>query len=89
MLQNPAYADIIGTLEVARKEKRMYAAGGFNGAASENAPGGSGGLGRLEELMAQMIIAQRQANNKKVALSYQEFERFGDDIERARLRQTA
>ena len=38
MLKNPRTANIIGMLESARKEKRAFAGGGYNGSAPGAAP---------------------------------------------------
>lgn len=92
MLTNPKTAAIINSLEVVRKEKRMYAAGGFNSDTSNStfSPGQMGyDFYRLESLMVGMIEAQNRANNKKVYQVWSEFKQFQDDTENYILAQTA
>lgn len=72
MVQSPRFANIIGSLEVARKEKRMYATGGFN---SENTtstlPAQSGyDFYRLEAKLDAFVDTQTKHNSIPVVLDY-------------------
>lgn len=90
MVTSPRYANIIGSLEVARQEKRAYANGGFNQVGSGSGSGiAPADFSRLEGLMSEMISAQLKANNKKVVMVYSEAKKFMDDTQAAIIQQSA
>jgi TP901 family phage tail tape measure protein len=82
MVTDPRFSGIINTLEIARKEKRSFASGGFNSNNSNasspapifNGDNGSSRLDRLEAMMERMIIAQEHEASKPVVWSHRVFE---------------
>lgn len=83
MLENPRTANLIGMLESAR-QNRGFAAGGSTGteAAVFDTQGIEAMLARMVNMQEQMIRAQREANTKKVVLSYRELQDMDDDLVR-------
>lgn len=86
MVNSPKYANIIGMLESARREKRFFANGGPTDDSTTSDFAGYD-FSRLEGLLVEVLSAQRQANNKKVVFEYKTFEEFKTDIEYARTSQ--
>lgn len=78
MLANPAFADIIGTLEIARREKRMFANGGFNTSSNSGQPSIDAGFdfAAFQEMFIQFMQMQTAINNKKVYLVNKDLEDF-------------
>ncbi|MGY4385628.1 TP901 family phage tail tape measure protein [Pedobacter sp. UYP24] len=90
MIRNPRYANIINTLEVARKEKRSFASGGFNDTAktSVSAPATNAvSFDKVEKMLEELIRSQRIADSRPVVLSFQELRRFGEEVDRVEIAQ--
>lgn len=79
MLTDPRFGGIIENLEVARKDKRSFAMGGYNGA-STSTNSGNNSTANLERLMMQMIETQKEVNDKKVVLSMRTFQEAQNEI---------
>jgi TP901 family phage tail tape measure protein len=90
MIRDPRYANVINTLEVARKEKRSFAVGGYNNDVKPSVSGQphSGmDLERLEAMMIKMISAQEASNKRPVVLSYKYLRDFAKEIDQIELSQ--
>ncbi|WP_231424038.1 phage tail tape measure protein [Pedobacter sp. Leaf250] len=88
MLQNPVYANIIGSLEVARKEKRMYAIGGFNGEnTSSTTQDFSYSFAKLENLVMTVVQEQRRFNNLPIVNEWQVAEEYARKLQNDRASQ--
>lgn len=81
MLTDPRYSGVIESLEVARKEKRAFAMGGFsnNTQSSTSAPAfnndnSSVRIDRLEFMMEKMMTAIEKESQKPVVFSQRTFE---------------
>lgn len=83
MVTSPRFANIIGMLESARQEKRMFSGGGST-EVSAPAAGGSYDFQRLEGLMGQMLVKLGEAQDKKAYIVYREWEEFTEDINNSR-----
>lgn len=73
MVTNPRYANIIGSLEVARKEKRMYAMGGFNNENTSTTAQNSKSeynFSRLENMITDFIQEQSRFNHLPIINDY-------------------
>lgn len=90
MLNNPRTVNIIFTLKFARKEKRMYATGGFNevGISNPTIPP-SYDFYRLEDKLDAFINTQAKFNAIPVVLNYQQKEEFERKLQFDRTQQIA
>jgi len=85
MLKNPTYANIIGSLEVARKEKRMYASGGFNAEnTSSTAIDYSYSFAKLENLVMTVVEEQRRFNKLPIVNDWQVQEDYARKLQNDR-----
>lgn len=88
MVSSPRFANIIGMLEVARKEKRAFAQGGFTGTAPAPAPGGAAlSFDRLEDMMLTLIELQKQSLARPVNFIQSEYEDFLGNMNRVKISQ--
>jgi len=90
MVKNPRYANIINTLEVARKEKRSFASGGFNDSpmkATSTAPASSQSFDRIEKMLEDLIKVQSASDARPVVLSFQALRDFGKEVDRIEIAQ--
>jgi len=90
MVNDPRYANIIGTLEVARREKRAFATGGFNGAS----PGAAAGsftrdpeITRLAVLVSAMAEEQRRFNALPTVIEWKAQEEYAKKLQNDRVLQ--
>ena len=88
MVKSPRFANVIGMLETARREKRSFASGGFNDNGSAPAVAQSYDFTRLEGMMSSMMAAIAASDRKPVVLSYAHFEDYKEKIDRVRMDQT-
>lgn len=96
MVNSPRFANIIGTLEVARKEKRMFASGGFNDSSNSTPTFGGLNFDKLEALITASIgeqrasiAEQRRFNSLPIVNVYADKEEYERKLERDRARQMA
>jgi TP901 family phage tail tape measure protein len=88
MVKSPRYANLINMLEVARKEKRTFAQGGFSG--NTPAPADqSGGLDfvRLEAMMQKLISLQQAALARPINFVYTDYKKFESEYEAVKISQ--
>lgn len=89
MLNNPRTANIIGTLEMARKEKRMFATGGFNDVGGGNGNSQGYDFYRLEAKLDGFINTQIRFNSLPIVNVYADKEEYERKLQRDRAQQTA
>lgn len=89
MLNNPRTANIIGTLEMARKEKRMFASGGFNDVGGGTSNQMMYNFERLESMITSSIAEQRRFNSLPIVNVYADKEEYERKLQRDRAQQTA
>lgn len=89
MLNNPRTANIIGTLEIARKEKRMFANGGFNDVGGGASNQMMYNFERLEAMITSSIAEQRRFNSLPIVNVYADKEEYERKLQRDRSQQTA
>lgn len=89
MLNNPRTANIIGTLEMARKEKRMFATGGFNDVGGGAPNQMMYNFERLEAMITSSIAEQRRFNSLPIVNVYADKEEYERKLQRDRSQQTA
>jgi len=73
MVTNPRYANIIGSLEIARKEKRIYAMGGFNDGNTNTTAQYSNpeyNFSKLENMITAFIQEQSRFNRLPIVNDY-------------------
>lgn len=83
MVTSPRFANIIGMLESARKEKRMFAGGGST-ETSRAAPGDSFDFNRLEGLVGKVLVKIAERQNINLVFDYKKFEEYEAEIEYSR-----
>lgn len=83
MVTSPRFANIIGMLESARKEKRMFAGGGST-ETSPAAPGDSFDFNRLEGLIGKVLVKIAERQNINLVFDYKKFEEYEAEIEYSR-----
>ncbi|SDM41025.1 phage tail tape measure protein [Pedobacter antarcticus] len=82
MVTSPRYANLINMLEVARKEKRSYASGGYNGDQPRSNPVTEFDFSNLESLMQTMIDAQNKVNAQPIQFIYSDYKDFENEMKR-------
>lgn len=95
MVTSPRFANIIGALESARQDKRMFATGGYNGP-SQSATASSSQPSGLEMMIGQLITEQREFvreqqrfNSLPIVNDYNKKEDYERKLEYYRNSQTA
>jgi hypothetical protein len=86
MLQNPRTANIIGMLESARRDRRAFASGGFNGSGAAAAPVIHNNFD-VNTLVAEMQLTRQAIKDQKILFSMREFER--ENARQAQLKNNA